>query len=312
MNRRTALVLLSAAALLIAAGAWRWHTARVPVQGVVTIAGGDAGGLPRADADAEGFDAKALQAAVELARAPQSGGLLVTRHGHLVVERYVGHAGVDTFVDGGEFSDALLMVAVGIAVAQYGQPAPALSSADPGPLTAFIARTSGLAYPLFLSRNVWQPLNAASARCVGIQVSARAVDWLRVAELLLHDGRLEGTQVAPPGWVLRMRPSASGGDRPGTGLHGKAATPGAESFASDDTFYMSGSAGTRLWLVPRLDLAILSFGSSAADRADETRLPNALIRALRDRPPPTGADLGVLGPNPGGGAPAGGGNVRPC
>ena len=80
MNRRTALVLLSAVALLIAAGAWRWHTARVPVQGVVTIAGGDAGGLPRADADAEGFDAKALQAAVELARAPQSGGLLVTRH----------------------------------------------------------------------------------------------------------------------------------------------------------------------------------------------------------------------------------------
>ena len=297
MNRRTALVLLSAVALLIAAGAWRWHTARVPVQGVVTIAGGDAGGLPRADADAEGFDAKALQAAVELARAPQSGGLLVTRHGHLVVERYVGHAGVDTFVDGGEFSDALLMVAVGIAVAQYGQPAPALSSADPGPLTAFIARTSGLAYPLFLSRNVWQPLNAASARCVGIQVSARAVDWLRVAELLLHDGRFEGTQVAPPGWVLRMRPSASGGDRPGTGLHGKAATPGAESFASDDTFYMSGSAGTRLWLVPRLDLAILSFGSSAADRADETRLPNALIRALRDRPPSTGVDLRDLVPN---------------
>jgi hypothetical protein len=94
-----------------------------------------------------------------------------------------------------------------------------------------------------------------------------------------------------------MRPSASGGDRPGTGLHGKAATPGAEPFASDDTFFMRGPSGTRLWLVPRLDLAILSYGSSAADRAGETRLPNALIRALRDRPPSTGVDLRDLVPN---------------
>src|SRR5258706_9662253 len=88
MNRRTALVLLSAVALLIAAGAWRWHTAPVPGQGAVTIAGGDAGGLPRADADAEGFDAKAFQAAAGLARPPPTGGRLVTRPGPLVVGRY--------------------------------------------------------------------------------------------------------------------------------------------------------------------------------------------------------------------------------
>ena len=297
MNRRIALGLLAAVALLLAAVAWRWHAVRVPEQGAMMIAGGDAGGLPRAEADAEGFDAKALQAAVELARVQQSSGLLVTRHGHLVVERYFEHADADTLVDGGEFSDALLTVAVGIAVTQYGQPAPVLSGADPGPLTAFIARTSRLAYPQFLSRNVWQPLNAAPARCRGLQISARAVDWLRVAELLLHDGRFEGTQVAPAGWVLRMRPSATSGDRPGTGLHGKAVTPGAEPFASDDAFFMRGPGGTRLWLVPRLDLAILSFGGSAADRADETRLPNALIRALRDRPPSTGVDLRNLVPN---------------
>src|SRR5258706_12442436 len=248
MNRRTALALLTAVALLIAAGALLWHAARVPEQGAVTVAGGDAGGLPRTGADAEGFDAKALQAAVELARAHQSGGLLVTRHGHLVVERYYGHADVDTLVDGGEFSNALLMVAVGIAVGQYGQPAPALSGADPGPLTAFIARTSRLAYPLFLSRNVWQPLNAAPARCVGMQVSARAVDWLRVAELLLHDGRFEGTQVAPPGWVLRMRPSASGGDPPGAGPHGKGAAPGTEPLSRDENFFIRGAREKRPWL----------------------------------------------------------------
>src|SRR5258706_16036134 len=65
MNRRTALVLLSAVALLIAAGARRWHTAPVPGQGAGAIAGGDAGGLPRGAAGAGGVGAKAVQAAVD-------------------------------------------------------------------------------------------------------------------------------------------------------------------------------------------------------------------------------------------------------
>jgi len=60
---------------------------------------------------------------------------------------------------------------------------------------------------------------------------------------------------------------------------------------------MRGSGGTRLWLAPRLDLAILRIGGSGDDRAGEARLPNALIRALRDRPPSTGVDLRDLVPN---------------
>jgi CubicO group peptidase (beta-lactamase class C family) len=297
MSRRIALLLVVVVALLIAAGARYWHTAQRPEPGAVMVAGGDAGGLPRSDPDAEGFDAKALQAAVELARARPAGGLLVMRHGHLVVEHYFGDADAQTLLDGGEFSSALLMVAVGIAIAQYGAPPPALSSGDAAALAAFIAKSSGRAYPQFLSRNVWQPLNAAPARCTGFQVSARPVDWLRVAEMLLHDGRFEGTQVAPAGWVLRLRPSARGEDRPGTGLHGKTAAAGAEPFASDDTFFLRGPGATRLWLVPRLDLVILSFGGPGTDRPDESRLANALIRALRDRPPSTGVDLRDLVPN---------------
>ncbi|HLQ13431.1 MAG TPA: hypothetical protein VK130_09340 [Steroidobacteraceae bacterium] len=297
MNRRIVLALLAALALLAGAGAWHWHQARLPGRAAVTVAGGDAGGLPRAEADTEGFDAKGLQAAVELAGAQHSAGLLVTRHGHLVVERYFGEVDADSLIDGGEFSRALLTVAVGIAVAQYGQRAPLPSGDEPGARAAFITRASGLAYPQFLSRNVWQPLNAAAARCTGEQISARAVDWLRVAELLLHDGRFEGTQIVPAGWVLQMRPSVRGGDRDGTGLHGKLATSGAEPFASDDTFFMRGPGGTRLWLAPRLDLAILRIEGSGDDRTGEARLPNALIRALRDRPPSTGVDLRELVPN---------------
>jgi hypothetical protein len=74
-------------------------------------------------------------------------------------------------------------------------------------------------------------------------------------------------------------------------------TPGSEGFASDDTFFLRGPGGTRLWLVPRLDLTILRFSSSEAGLPDETRLPNAVIRALRDRPPSTGVNLRELVPN---------------
>jgi hypothetical protein len=297
MSRQIAWALLAAVVVLLAAGAWHRHLSHAIERGAVVVAGGDAGGLPRADARSEGFDARALQAAVALTRTRQAGGLLVTRHGHLVVDSYSGSADSATLVDGGEFSDTLLMLAVGVAVAQDSQLTPATVSRDPSRLTALIVKASGLAYPQFLSRNLWQPLNAAPAQCSGTGIRARPADWLRVAELLLHDGRFEGTQVVPPGWVRRLRPAAGGAERPGAGLYSRPVTTGAEPFASDDTFFLRGPGGTRLWLVPRLDLTILRFSSSEAGLSDETRLPNAVIRALRDRPPSTGVQLRDLVPN---------------
>jgi hypothetical protein len=284
-------------AILIAAAAWHRHAVHATEPGAVLVAGGDAGGLPRADAGPEGFDARALHAAVETSRVQQAGALLITRHGHLVVESYGGSVDADTLVEGGEFSRTLLMLAVGVAVAREGPLAPAVPSGDPAQLTALIFKASGLSYPRFLSRNVWQPLNAAPAQCSGTGVRARPVDWLRVAELLLHDGRFEGTQVVPRGWVQQLRPTAKGVEQPGTGIYIRPVTTSAEAFASDGTFFLRGPGGTRLWLVPRLDLAILQVGSSGARPTDETHLPNAVVRALRDRPPSTGVELRELVPN---------------
>jgi hypothetical protein len=297
MRQRTVWAVLAAAAFLVAVGAWHRHTSHALERGTVLIAGGDAGGLPRADAGTEGFDAKGLQAAVEMARAQPAGGLLITRHGHLVLDSYSGGTDPEVLIDGGEFSTTLLMLAVGVAVAQGGQLAPVTISHDPRQLSALVVKASGLGYPQFLSRNLWQPLNAAPAQCSGIEIRARPVDWLRVAELLLHDGRFEGTQVVPPGWVLQLRPAADGLERPGTGIYRRPVTTGAEAFASDDIFFMRGPGATRLWVVPRLDLTILHFSGSGAGLTDETRLPNAVIRALRDRPPSTGVELRNLVPN---------------
>jgi len=298
MRRRSAWATLAVGvAILAAAGAWHRHTMHAPERGAVLIAGGDAGGLPRADPGPEGFDARALHAAVEMARAQQAGALLITRHGHLVVESYGGSLDADTLIDGGEFSRTLLMLAVGVAVAQDGPPAVAVPSGDPAQLTSLIFKASGLGYPRFVSRNLWQPLNAAPAQCSGIGVQARPADWLRVAELLLHDGRFEGTQVVPRGWVQQLRPTAKGVEQPGTGIYRRPVSTSAEGFASDDTFFLRGPGGTRLWLVPRLDLSILLVSSPGAGLADETRFPNAVVRALRDRPPSTGVELRDLVPN---------------
>ena len=175
----------------------------------------------------------------------------------------------------------LILLAAGSAVPEHGLVSPAVEPFDPAQLSAAIAAASGRSFPQFLSRNVWQPLNASPARWLEPDVHARAIDWLRVAELLLHDGRFEGTQVVPPGWVQRVHPLRT--------------APGAEPFADSDMYYLRGHGSTRLWLSPRFDLVILSVADQAL-ASDETRLPNMIVRALRERPGVSGTSLNDIVP----------------
>ncbi len=283
-RQRVLLWLLVAAVLLAAGGAWQWRHAQLRDAGGDAIGGGDAGGLPRADATSEGFEPQALQTAVDWAAKQRAGALLVSRHGHLLIEHYSGDVDRDSLLDGGGMSEALLLLAAGVAVPQLGMVLPADEPYDPAQLATAIAAASGRSFPQFLSRNIWQPLNAAPARWSTPAVHARAVDWLRVAELLLHDGRFEGTQVVPPGWVKRVQVLRT--------------APGAEPFADRDMYYLRGHGATRLWLAPRFDLAILSIADQA-QASDETRLPNMIVRALRDRPGVSGTSLNDLVPGHG-------------
>ncbi|MDE2219810.1 MAG: hypothetical protein KGL25_13335 [Gammaproteobacteria bacterium] len=285
---RLGLLLLSAGLAAIAGAWWLQRSfgpggAALPA-GAVIVAGGDAGGLPRADATAEGFERLPLQQAEAWAVARHARALLVSRHGHLVSEHY-GHAERDSLFDGGELGDTVLQLAAAIAQARHGMVVTPEMQADPGRLAAAIAAASGRTYPQFLSRSIWQPLNAAPAQWSRSGMRARGSDWLRVAELLLHDGRFEGTQVVPAGVVQRF-------------AHSRSAI-GAEPFADDSMYRLRGPGATRLWLSPRFDLAILCVADaseSPALGADETRLPNMLVRALRDRPRSGGTSLNDLVP----------------
>jgi hypothetical protein len=281
MNRGRNIAIWFIVALLVVAVCRFWISTQASKLEGVPIAGGDAGGLPRADASTEGFDATAFQAAVEWASKERAGAVLVSRHGHLLVEHYSSGVNVDTLIAGGGMSDALMLLAAGIAVPQHGLPLPANEPVDTTQLPSAIAKASGRSFPQFLSRNVWQPLNAAPARWSEPEVSARAIDWLRVAELLLHDGRFEGTQIVPTGWAARVPLQHT--------------APGAEPFADKGTMFLHGRGATRLWLSPRFDLAILSIADTV-ESADETRLPNMIVRALRERPGVSGTSLDDLVP----------------
>jgi CubicO group peptidase (beta-lactamase class C family) len=176
-----------------------------------------------------------------------------------------------------------------------------LNGFDPNRLRAAIEAGTHERYETYLSRKLWRRLNAAqawialsrrdAATPADCCFHARLLDWMRIATLLLDDGRFEGTQVVPHGWVQRMlRPISIDGQR-GLGVELLPAAQAAEPFAAGGVFWLRGAGRWRIWLVPPLRLAIL-FGAAAPAASgprslwDETRLPNQIIRAVADRPSP--------------------------
>jgi hypothetical protein len=280
---RRATLWVSAVALVVALAAlWHWRSLHEAHATGVLIAGGDGGGLPRTAPELEGFDAAALNAAAAEAIKRGASALLIMRHGHLIYEAYAGRTDASTRVPGGELARSLLVMAAGIAVAQHGMimPAPPLSSDR---LEAAIAAAGGRSYPAFLSRHVWQPLHAAPAYWSPPEVSARSTDWLRVGELLLHDGRFEGTQIVPPGWIARYSPALFGRD---------VGFPAATGLAS-----LRGPGSTRLWLAPRTDLAILRVAAAPPPGvAVDEALARTIINTLREHPSTGGSSLNDLVP----------------
>ena len=306
MNRRIPVVV---ALVLAAAAAWlalRPHV--VPLAGQA-VAGGDGGGLPRATPAEEGMEQAGLDAAGALARSFGARALLVMRHGHLVLEQATGLAAGE-LVPGGGMGDAVQGLLAGVAVRELGIEAPP-GGLVPAQFVAAVEREGKLPYATYLSRSVWQPLNAggallagdAAAVARGCCLAARATDWLRIGALLLDDGRFEGTQVAPPGWAHAMLQALPADASRGYGVWLAPAASGAEPFAAPGVAFLRGPGHTRLWIMPTLGLEVLlvddpnnAGADSAGARFDETRLPNLVIRALRDQQGASASGLDALVP----------------
>jgi hypothetical protein len=272
------------------------------------IKGGDAGGMPRVAPLEEHLDAAALDKASRDAAAEGLQALIVLRRGYIVYERYGHGFSAGSVIDSGPFAQVLLALAAGIAAHDDRLPLQSLNGFDPIRVRDAIEAGSSQSYADYLSLRLWRRLNAAPAWIavptaatdttaveapVDCCFHAQLLDWLRVAALLLDDGRFEDKAVVPPGWVERMRRPVSASGTEGFGVELASAAHGAQAFAADDVFFLRGPGRWRLWLMPTLKLGVL-FGSATGAPAtgapangvpaawDETRLPNLVIRAVSD------------------------------
>ncbi|HKF98608.1 MAG TPA: hypothetical protein VKB20_10150, partial [Steroidobacteraceae bacterium] len=102
------LTLLAAA---LAAVLWRAHAPAARER----VAGGNSPPAPRVAPESEQLDPAALEAAARYAGAHRSLALIVSRHDHIVFERYWGGTGFDTPTDAQSFTGLLAALAAGAA-----------------------------------------------------------------------------------------------------------------------------------------------------------------------------------------------------
>jgi len=82
------------------------------------IAGGNQPAAPRVAPEIEQLDAKALEAAAAYAAEKDSSALIVSRHEHIVFEKYWHGTGFDTVEDGQSFARVVAALAAGAALSQ--------------------------------------------------------------------------------------------------------------------------------------------------------------------------------------------------
>lgn len=82
------------------------------------VAGGNEPPPPRVAPQLESLDPKALQAAADYAAEKDSTALIVSRHEHIVFERYWHGTGFDTVEDGQSLSRVVVALAVGVALSR--------------------------------------------------------------------------------------------------------------------------------------------------------------------------------------------------
>ncbi len=160
------------------------------------------------------------------------------------------------------------------------------TAADANTLARALEGALGGSYEQLVADRLWKPLGAGdfslarSKNKGGLEVradccfTARLGDWMRVAELLAHDGIFEGNQFSPPGYVRLMfapvRKEAAHGFF--TRVDGQ--------FAARDVGWLEAEGKQRLWIVPSLRLTILRVGDEPPQSLgfDEAMIPDTIIR----------------------------------
>ncbi len=152
-------------------------------------------------------------------------------------------------------------------------------------------------YADYLSRALWQPLQARNAavwldRIGGTPKSfccffATARDWAKIGQLFLDRGRVAGKQVVSSEWIEKMLTPSSIEPTYGYHIWLKARTENrpsihqtaSEPFLAQDTFYLDGGSRQRVFIIPSKKLVIIRVGEQP-NNWDDSFIPNTLVLSL--------------------------------
>ena len=187
-------------------------------------------------------------------------------------------------------------------------------SVDPELLAHVIEVATRRRYSQYLSSAIWSRIGAADASLwvdhpggaahVDRGFIAHQGDWIRVAELLLTNGRYQGAEVLMPRWIAQLLQPARANNAFGSYIRlGTHTAAGMTPYEARDVLLIQGG-GNRLWIIPSMQLAILRTSDSPDEASatdwDDGRIPNLIVRGARDFVPAAaqpGADLRQLVPN---------------
>ncbi len=183
-----------------------------------------------------------------------------------------------------------------------------------------IERATHRRYAQFISDAVLRPLGAAGGTIwidregglahSGCCILLPAETWLRLAILLIDDGRWRHEQLLPRGYVDSMKTPTPQNPYYGLGVYvagnyterrGFANVDlfapevlHSEPYAAKDLFLFDGNADQVVYIIPSQRLIVLRTGDSPpkSPEWDNTRLPNIVLRGLMKPAPSVGAQPG--------------------
>lgn len=170
-------------------------------------------------------------------------------------------------------------------------------------LALVVERAMGMPIQTLLSERVWKPIGAADA---AVQLDrpggsarmmccmrATPVDWARLGLLVMQNGKWEGRQVLPKGWVDTMATPSERNRNFGLGLwlgspfvakrtyfeNQPGVIPQSEPFLVDDVRIMEGGGFRTVFMVPSQQLVIHRHGP-ASPGWDHAYLVNTILRGM--------------------------------
>ena len=184
------------------------------------------------------------------------------------------------------------------------------SNANSELVAPVIERATGTQYEDWLSREVFAALGARGGDIwmnrpggtphAGCCILLPPETYLRLALLLLNDGVWEGRRLLPEGYVDQVRTPSAQNSHAGLGVY--IGSPylerrgplnpdrdigrifHSEPYLADDLFLFDGNSNQVAFIVPSARTVILRTGAWAPPEPewDNARLPNLVLRALRD------------------------------